>query len=311
MKAAFISQYGDAAVLTVSEQPKPVIQPGQVLIRVMASGVNPVDFHIRNGMLSGTETHTLPLILGWDCAGIIDEVADKVDHLKPGDEVYAYTPIQAQGTNAQWIAVDADVVRPKPTNLSFVQAAALPLAALTAWQGLFSQGKLQSGQRLLVHNASGAVGSLAVQLAKAKGATVIATGSASKQDYIKALGADEVRDYHQADWHKGIEPVDMVYAARGGLDLLQQSVDLIKPGGFLISTLDELPEAQLAAKRVHFHRMWVNPNGGDLEQITTLVESGQLQMAIDSVYPLEQIQAAHQRCESHQALGKIVLDLSL
>ena len=163
MKAAYIKQYGDVDNLIVGDVPKPSISSTQVLIKVKAAGVNPVDFHIRNGMLEDSGTHKLPLVLGWDAAGIVSEAGQHVTDFKLGDEVYVYSPLTEQGTHAEYLAVDANVVADKPASLSFIQSAAVPLAALTALQALTTHGELQKGQLVLIHNASGGVGSFAVR----------------------------------------------------------------------------------------------------------------------------------------------------
>ena len=200
MKAAYIKQYGNVENLIIGALPKPSISSSQVLIKVKAAGVNPVDFHIRNGMLADSGTHELPLILGWDAAGIVSEVGQHVTDFKLGDEVYVYSPLTEQGAQAEYLAVDANVVADKPATLSFIKSAAVPLAALTALQALTTHGELQKGQLVLIHNASGGVGSFAVQIAKHLGAYVIATGSQAKKDFIMGLGADEFIDYKQDDF---------------------------------------------------------------------------------------------------------------
>ncbi|MCD8531748.1 MAG: NADP-dependent oxidoreductase, partial [Saccharospirillaceae bacterium] len=169
MQAIVINQYGNATSLQPAELEKPTPAAGQVLIRVAAAGLNPVDFHIRNGMLAGTDTHQLPLVLGWDASGVIETLGAGVQHWQVGDAVMVHTPISLQGTYREYIVADASLLAAKPASLNLLQAAALPLAGLTAWQGIMVDGQLQAGQRVLIHNASGGVGSFAVQLAKAAG----------------------------------------------------------------------------------------------------------------------------------------------
>lgn len=310
MKAIYIKQYGDKEVLILGELPQPTIAPNQVLIKVAAAGVNPVDFHVRNGMFKDADMHTLPLVLGWDAAGKIDAIGNEVTHLSVGDNVYTFAPIGAQGTYAEYLAVDAEFVTAKPANLDFISSASVPLAALTAWQGLMTEGKLAAGQRILIHNASGAVGSFAVQMAKNCGAYVIATASKTKQAWVESLGADEFIDYRHDAFETKVKDVDLVFAAMGGDNILPRSLSLIKPGGRLVSTFDEIPDEQSSAKNVQFIRMWVKPSQRDLINIREQIEQGKLKIKIDSVYPLEQAKLAHERCENQLAVGKIVLNVN-
>ncbi|NRB68304.1 MAG: NADP-dependent oxidoreductase [Vibrio sp.] len=308
MKAAFIKHYGNVAQLNVDQLEKPAPSAHQVLIKVVASGVNPVDFHIRNGMMADTDTHTLPLVLGWDCSGVIEQVGDDVNGFKPGDKVLSFTPISGQGTNAEYIAINADLVVKKPEKMSFIDGAALPLASITAWQGLHTQGHIRQGQTVLIHNASGGVGSFAVQIAKAAGAYVVATASQAKLDYVKTLGADEVHDESQTDWHSTMR-YDLAFVAKAGAYLLHRTVSCVKSGGRIVSTFDELSEGEVGIHGISFTRMWVENSAEDLDKVLDLFNKNQLIIPIDTVYPLEDIQRAHQRSEQYKAVGKIVLTI--
>lgn len=310
MKAAFINQYGPVQNITIGQVQSPEIKVDQVLIDVVAAGVNPVDFHIRNGLLQHTDTHQLPLIMGWDVAGVVRELGSEVQHLKIGDKVFTHNPINQQGGYAEQLAVNSNLVALKPTSLSFIESAAVPLAALTAWQGIFDDGKLKSGQRILIHNASGGVGSFAVQLAKQAGAYVIATASAAKEEFVMALGADEFIDYKQQAFETMVEPVDLVFAATGGNDILKRSLSIIKSKGHLISTFDDLDTELNEAHSVNFKRMMVQPNREQLDKICTLIDKGTLQVILDSVYPLEEAASAQNRSEQQVAVGKIVLNVN-
>ncbi|KFI13150.1 NADP-dependent oxidoreductase [Vibrio coralliilyticus] len=306
MKAAFIKQYGDVTQLNVGQLDKPEPSANQVLIKIVASGVNPVDFHIRNGMMADSGTHSLPLVLGWDCSGVIEQIGDDVSGFKLGDKVLSFTPISEQGTNAEYIAVNAEVVVAKPERMSFIDAAALPLASVTAWQGLHTHGLIKQGQTVLIHNASGGVGSLAVQIAKAAGAYVVATASQAKLDYIKTLGADEVHDESLIDWHSTMR-FDLAFVAKAGAYLLHRTVSCVKSGGRIVSTFDELSEGEVGIYGISFTRMWVENNADDLSNVLSLFNENQLTIPIDTVYPLEDIQLAHKRSEQYKAVGKIVL----
>lgn len=309
MKAAYIKQYGDVDNLVVGDLPKPSIRADQLLIKVTAAGVNPVDFHIRNGMLKDTGSHDLPLILGWDAAGIVSDVGQQVKDFQLGDEVYVYAPLTEQGTQAEYLAVNADIVAVKPSSLSFIQSAAVPLAALTALQALTTHGQLQKGQKVLIHNASGGVGNFAVQIAKHIGAYVIATGSLAKKDFIMSLGADEFIDYQQDDFEQQVSDIDLVFAAVGGNNIVERSLDVIKNNGRLISLLDEIDETKAQSKNVHYARMLVEPSQSGLNTITELLDSNQLKVTIDSVFSLDDAKQAMIKNESARATGKIVIEV--
>lgn len=309
MKAAHINQYGNIDKLIIGEVKKPEITEEQVLIKVVAAGVNPVDFHIRNGMLAETNTHTLPLVIGWDAAGIITEVGRQVTDLSIGDEVYVYTPLTEQGTQAEFVAVDANLVAHKPKSLSYIESAAMPLAALTALQGLTDEGELQVGQTVLIHNAAGGVGSFAVQIAKQLGAFVIGTGSAAKKDYILGLGADEFIDYKHDDFDKKVMNVDLVFAAISGGNIVERSLSVIKKHGRLITLLEEIPIEKATKMNIHYNRMIVSPSREGLKRLTDLVENGYLKVTIDSVFTLDQAKAAMERSESARATGKVVISV--
>jgi NADPH:quinone reductase-like Zn-dependent oxidoreductase len=309
MKAAYIKQYGNVDNLIIGDIPKPSISSSQILIKVKAAGVNPVDFHIRNGMLKDSDTHELPLVLGWDAAGIVSEVGQHVTDFKLGDEVYVYSPLTEQGAQAEYLAVNADIVAHKPASLSFIQSAAVPLAALTALQALTTHGELQKGQQVLIHNASGGVGSFAVQIAKHLGAYVIATGSQAKKDFIMGLGADEFIDYKQDDFEQHVSNIDLVIAAVGGNNVVERSLVVIKPNGRLISLLDEIDEKKAQSQNIHYARIIVEPSKIGLNTIADMLESNQLQVTIDSVFSLDDAKKAMIKSESARATGKIVIEV--
>ncbi len=309
MKAALIQTYGDIKNLVHQETDMPEISPTQVLIKVHAAGVNPVDAYIRSGMFKDTGTHSLPLTLGWDAAGVIDRKGADVDDFNIGDEVFVFAPFAQNGTYAEYLAVEADLVVIKPEKLSFAESAAVPLAAVTAWQALFTEGQLQAGQRVLIHNTSGGVGSFAVQLAKAAGAYVIGTASAKNEQYVKSLGVDEFIDYQTTKFEDKVDSVDLVFAAVGGNDIVARSLKVIKPGGHLISALDEIDNSLAEQHRVKYHRIWVQPNSQHLTEIKNLIDEEKVIVKLDSVFPLADAQQAHSRSESKRAVGKIVLQV--
>lgn len=315
MKAALVNSYGDINNLVHQETKMPSISPTQVLIKVHAAGVNPVDSYIRSGMFADTGTHTLPLTLGWDAAGTIEQIGSGVamgslePDLNRGDEVFVFSPFPENGAYAEYLAVEASLVVHKPKALSFVESAAVPLAAVTAWQALFTEGKLKAGQRVLIHNTSGGVGSFAVQLAKAAGAYVIGTASARNEEYVRNLGVDQFINYQTAKFEDEVDSVDLVFAAVGGDNLVERSLKVIKPGGHLISALDEIDNALAEQYQVKYQRIWVQPNSEDLNEIKKLIEDGKVTVNLDSVFPLAEAQQAHTRSESKRAVGKIVLEV--
>jgi len=308
MKAAQIETYGDISNLIYQETNMPEISPTKVLIKVHAAGVNPVDGYIRSGMFEDTGTHTLPLTLGWDAAGTIYGKGAEVTDLNIDDEVFVFSDFVKNGTYAEYLAVEADLVVAKPKKLSFAESAAVPLAAVTAWQALFTEGQLKAGQRVLIHNTSGGVGGFAVQLAKAAGAYVIGTASAKNKDYVKSLGVDEFINYQTENFEDMVAPVDVVFAAVGG-DIVARSLNVIKPGGHLISALDEIDNSLAEQYQVKFLRLWVEPNGKDLNEVKKLIDAGKVTVNLDSVFPLADAQKAHTRSESKRTVGKIVLQV--
>jgi len=307
MKASIITEYGESVSLKMSTLTKPSITSEEVLIEVVAAGVNPVDFHIRNGMIKDMGVHTLPLVLGWDVAGIVSQIGENVKDLKVGDEVFVFAPIDKQGAYAQYISVDARLVALKPKTLNFVQSAAIPLAAVTAYQGLLRDGGLKKGQKVLIHNASGGVGGFAVQIAKNAGAYVVATASTKKEDYVRSLGADEFIDYTNTNFEEELNNIDLVFVARGGTDILEKSLDVLKSGGQMVSTLDELDENLKEKSDIKFTRMWVQPSLEDLNDIKEQIDTDKMSVLIDSVFSLETAQDAVKRSESYKAVGKIVI----
>lgn len=309
MQAAYIEGYGTQQKLVLGQLPTPEVADHQVLIKVSAAGVNPVDFHIRNGMIADTGTHSLPLILGWDVAGSVVAKGALVSQHEVGDQVFAFAPIDRQGAYAEYISVDASLVAKKPNSLSQLESAGVPLAAVTAWQGLVEEGKLVSGQTVLILGASGGVGGFAVQIAKALGAHVIASASGKNAAYVKSLGADEFIDYKTTDFAKVVNEVDLAFVISSGGDLVKRAFSVVKEGGHLVSTLDDVEAEFVAKHQVNFSRMWVQPSGDDLARIGDMIDGGDIQVNLDRVYPLADINDAIKRSEAQLAVGKIVIDL--
>lgn len=310
MTAAFINGYGENETLTLGQLAKPKPAANQVLIEIAAAGVNPVDFHIRNGMIADTGTHTLPLILGWDAAGKIVEKGEDVSAYDLGDEVFVFAPIDQQGVYAQYVAVDAELVAKKPKTLTMNESAGVPLAALTAWQGLVEEGKVTKGQNVLILGASGGVGGFAVQIAKALGAHVTASASGKNAAYVKSMGADAFIDYKTTDFENVAKDMDMVFVISSGGDLVKRAFNVVKKGGYVVSTLDDVDAEFVASTGINFSRMWVKPDGNDLAIIGEMIDNGDVQVHIDSIYPLENVNDAIKRSEAQVAVGKIIVEVN-
>jgi NADPH:quinone reductase-like Zn-dependent oxidoreductase len=309
MRAVRIHQYGGTECLTLETVDKPAISADEILISIKAASVNPVDWKIREGYLQEYIPHHLPVTLGWDAAGIVEAVGPQVQGFKVGDEVYTRPDISRDGTYADYLAVKADEVAHKPTNLNFAQAAALPLAGITAWQSLVDVGQIRPGQRVLIHAGAGGVGHLAIQIAKAKGAYVIATASMVNQPLLKQFGADQAVDYKSAPFWQRIDPVDLVFDTIGG-EVLAQSWQLLKPGGVLVSVVQQPDEKEAKRHEVRAAFVFIEPSNRILRELAALVEAGQLMPYIEHHFNLETVAEAHAQSQSGRTRGKIVIDVA-
>lgn len=315
MKAVVIDQFGSIENLHEVEFPIPQPEEDEVQIQIHYTSVNPVDWKICEGMLQGRLPHEFPITPGWDASGIVTEVGRNVKNLKVGDEVYAYCrkPVVHDGTYAEYICFSAEHVALKPKNLSFAEAAALPLVGLTAWQALFDAAKLKQGETILVQAGSGGVGSLAITLAKNAGAKVYTTASKRHHDYVKTLGADVAIDYKQesfVDALKKHEPhgIDVVFDCLGG-EVLKSSANVLKSGGRLVSILGQLDPKVAKKKHIHFSYLFVSPNGEELEQIASLFEQQRLQLPFIEEMKLAQAVEAQEKVREGHTRGKIVLKI--
>lgn len=304
MKAIVIRQYGNNDVVEYTNVDRPVPGPGEVLVKVHAAGVNPVDRKIRGG-LGQRMGLTLPIQLGGEIAGTIEQLGDGVSTFKPGDAVYGIIPT---GGFAEYAIARAEDLALKPANLDFIESAAIPLGALTAWQAMFDLAKLQSGQKLLITNSSGGVGSLAVQLAKAKGAHVTAMGSARNEDFIRGLGADAFIDYKSQPFETMARDFDVVFDTVGG-DTFDKAFLPLKKGGFLVTAV-AFPADQASRYGVGVARVFCKANAQQLVSIRDLVEAGQLKPTVATVLPLAEIKQAFDLSEAGRTRGKIVLDVA-
>jgi len=312
MKAITQQTLGGPEVLVVSEVDRPTPLPTEVLVRVHAAGVNPVDWKSRAGGGMAGVLGDPPFILGWDVSGVVEEVGFGVTTVKPGDEVYGmpWFP-RAASAYAEYVTAPSRQFALKPANLSHVEAAALPLAVLTAWQALVDTAHVSAGQRVLVHAAAGGVGHLAVQIAKAKGAHVIGTASAGKHEFLKSIGADEVVDYTAVRFEDVVSDVDVVIDLVGG-DNAIRSVGVLKPDGILVAVPSGLQEgvAEAAAKAgVRSTPFLVEPDGAALTEIAGLVADGKIKVQIEAVLPLADAGKAHELGEAGRSTGKIVLSV--
>ena len=308
MKAVRIHRYGGIDTLCYEDAPLPEPGPADVRIAVHAAAVNPVDWKIRAGHLAAMIPYPLPLVLGWDVSGVVERVGSDVTHLSVGDAVYCRPDITRNGSYAEYIVVRSSEVAAKPKTLSHNEAAAVPLAGLTAWQALFEHAHLRAGERVLIHAGAGGVGSLAIQLAKSAGAHVIATASAGNEALVRDLGADEFVDYRSQRFEDVLDGVDVVLDTIGG-DTLKRSITLLNPGGRLISVVGTPDAAALAAVGATGGAIMVQPSSEALGQIAQLIDAGTVRVLIDSVFPLSEVRAAHQKSETGRARGKIVLEV--
>ncbi|WP_088892718.1 NADP-dependent oxidoreductase [Leptolyngbya ohadii] len=309
MKAVRIHAYGGSEVLQLEDVPLPSIAEDDVLIRVCAASVNPVDWKIREGYLKEFIPYPLPLTLGWDVSGVVESVGANVTNFKSGDEVYSRPNIERDGAYAEYIAVKASEVALKPKTIDHVEAAAVPLAAITAWHALFESAQLTAGQRVLIHAAAGGVGSYAVQLAHWKGAHVIGTASARNRDLVLELGADEVIDYQSTPFESAVDPVDVVFDTIGG-EVQERSWQVLKPGGILVSVVSPPSEEKAAAHQCRSAYIFIQPRADWLTEMAKLIDAGQLRSIVETVLPLEQVAEAHRLSQSGRTRGKIVFQVS-
>jgi NADPH:quinone reductase-like Zn-dependent oxidoreductase len=306
MKAMVIHNYGDPDELKYEDVPEPVMNPDDVLIRVYSTSVNPIDWKIRKGMMKEGPQRSFPLILGWDVSGVVEKTGSRVDLFKPGDEVYGRPDISRNGTYGEYVAVASREVSFKPRTIDHPAAAAVPLAGLTAWQGLFDHGKLQPGQRVLIHGAAGGVGTYAVQLAKWKQAFVIGTASGKNVSFLKDLGANEVIDYKTVRFEEKLKDIDLVFDTIGG-DTQTRSLNVLKPGGILVSTVGIRDLEALKAKGIHGEHYMAQSISLQLQQMAELIDSGKIRPVIAEVLPLREAAKAHRISEEGHTRGKIVL----
>ena len=313
MKAMVIDSFGGPEVMSLTDIPTPAPAPGEVLIRIRATSVNPVEWKIREGALSRLFPCRFPLILGWDAAGTIAALGEGVTGFEIGDRVWSYCrkPDIQWGTYAEYVTMSADAVAPMPANLSFGQASTIPLVGLTSWQSLFDVAEIRPGQTVLIHAGAGGIGSLAVPLAKWAGATVIATARADNHDYVRGLGADHVIDYTTEDFVAATralvpEGVDFAFGTVGG-EVLTRSYEAVRTGGILVSITDKTDKDEAERRGIRVKYVFVQPNGIQLRRLAGLVESGVLHAPEIMEMPLTKAAEALDISKRGHVRGKIVL----
>ncbi|HDR7659710.1 MULTISPECIES: NADP-dependent oxidoreductase [Bacillus] len=331
MKAMIIDKYGKFPML-MAEVPTPEINEYEVLAEIHAASINPIDFKIRDGKVKMLLKYEMPLILGNDFSGVIVQVGSKVTHFKVGDEIYARPRKNKIGTFAEYIAIHEDDIALKPKNLSFEEAASIPLVGLTSYQALHDIMHLQKGQKILIHAGSGGVGTFAIQLAKIMGATVTTTASEAGANLVKSLGADEIINYKTEKFEEILKDYDAVFDTIGGTTL-EKSFNIIKSGGNIVS-VSGMPNARfgkefgsgffktflfsLASRKLtaleknhnaQYSFLFMKPSGDQLRTIANYIEAGEIKPVIDRVFPFEDAQKAMEYSEAGRAKGKIIVKI--
>jgi NADPH:quinone reductase-like Zn-dependent oxidoreductase len=307
MKAVVAHEYGAPEVLKFEEVPRPEPKEDEALVRVIASAVNPADPLTLSGKYAREFGTHLPLIPGYDIAGVVEKTGAKMINLKAGDAVYGYPTFG--GGWAEYITVKQWEIAAKPKTLNFTEAASVPMGALTAWQALVDTAQLQPGQTILIHGGSGGVGSFGVQIAKARGARVIATASTANQDLLKQLGADVAIDYTKTKFEDVAKDVDAVLDPVGK-ETLARSYGVVKKGGIVMSLVARPDPAECATRGIRAAAISVHPNAEDLTEIARLIDTGKIKPVVTEVLPLSEAIAAERQAETHHTRGKLVLRIA-
>ena len=307
MKAIRIHAYGGSENLKYDEVPRPEPRSGEVLIQVYAAGVNPIDWKIREGLLKQVYDYSLPVITGADVAGVVTSVGDGVTTLQPGQAVYGTADMMLSGAYAEYALGYADAIAPTPETLDYLHAASVPLVAITAWQSLFDGANLQPGQSVLIHGGAGGVGRYAIQLAKWKGARVIATASAANLNDVKNLGADQAINYAAQPFEQQVKDVDMVLDLVGG-ETQARSWQIIRPGGVLVSTVG-VPQSGIP-QGIQAVPIFANLRANSqLQQIAQLIDHGQIKVSVEQIFELAEAAKAQEVSQHGHPRGKLVLQV--
>lgn len=310
MRAIIINQYGGPEELQMANIARPSIAQDEVLVAVQSTSINPIDWKARQGLLKGMFDWQMPVVLGWDVAGTIVKIGEAVTKFKVGDEVFARPDIYAdgrRGTYAEYAAVKEDKLALKPASLSFEQAAALPLAGLTAYQVIHDQLKIQAGEKVLIQAGAGGVGLNAIQIAKYLGAEVATTASPNHHALLKQIGADHVIDYHTTAIQDALTDYDAVFDT---IDAIDEGLAILKPTGRLV-TIAGQPTKTQKSQGPTVSSWWLQPNGRELAILGQLTVERHLQVIIDQVFPFSTagLQAAHRYSENSHSAGKIVINV--
>lgn len=309
MKVIVVHEYGGPEVLKYEDAPRPEPKENEVLIRVKAASVNPVDVAIRKGYLKEFTGNKFPLILGMDASGVVEKVGANVHKFKIGDPVLAFFTLAGEGGYAQFVVATENEIAPKPSAITFEQAAAVPAAGSTAWTALVETGNLKAGQTVLIHGGSGGVGHFAIQIAKARGAKVIATASSTNQDFLKQLGADVAVDYTKQKFEDVAKDVDLVLDSVGG-DTLKRSYGVVRKGGMIVTIVDDVDRNELAARGIRGAAIRTEPNEKTLEELARLIDAKKVAPVVSQVLPLSEVGKAHQQIATRHTQGKIVLKVA-
>jgi NADPH:quinone reductase-like Zn-dependent oxidoreductase len=309
MKAIVIHEYGSPEVLKYEDVPRPEPKDDQLLVRVFAAGVNPVDGMIRSGMFSKNGNRAFPMILGGDIAGVVEEVGSKITKFKAGDPVFAYVSLDHGGGYAEYALATEREAAPKPKLLTYVEAAAVPIVALTAWQALIDTANLTADQTVLIHGGSGGVGTFAIEIAKVRGAKVIATASTANQDLLKQLGADVAIDYTKQKFEDVAKEVDAVLDSVGK-DTLARSYGVVKKGGVIVSIVARPDKPELTKRGIRGAALSVEPNSDELAEIGKLIDEGKIKVIVSQTFPLAEARKAQEQVATGHTRGKIVLKVA-
>ncbi len=309
MKAIVVHEYGGPEVLKYEDVPRPEPKEDQILVRVIAAGVNPVDALIRSGMFTKHEKDAFPMTPGADIAGVVDKVGSKVTKFKAGDPVFAYVSLNGGGAYAEYTLASERDTAAKPKSLTYVEAAAVPIVALTAWQALIDAASIGAGQTVLIHGGSGGVGSFAIQIAKARGAKVIATASSANQDLLKQLGANVAIDYTKQKFEDVAKDVDVVLDSVGE-DTLVRSYGVVKKGGFIVSLVARPDRAELDKHGIRGAALSVEPNSDELAEIGKLIDQKKIKVIVSQTFPLAEAAKAQEQVATGHTRGKIVLKVA-
>jgi NADPH:quinone reductase-like Zn-dependent oxidoreductase len=306
-KAVRLMRFGGVDALQIESVPIPHVQDDEVLVKVAAASVNPVDYKIRQGKFPPVSEDVLPIILGRDLAGTIEALGNSAGTIwSNGDPVFAHIGFD-RGAQSEHVIVKLAELVAAPKSIDLIHAAAVPLAAMTAWQGLFDHGGLAAGQTVLIHGGAGGVGHLAIQFAKAKGATVFTTANAEDYDFVRELGADIAIDYENERFEDVARDIDLVLDLTGGATQ-ERSWAVLREGGMLVSTVSEPDQGKAAAHKVRAAPRWMaTPNAAQLREVAELIDAGKVKVVVTQTFPLDEIRGAQERLEKGHLRGKIVL----